>query len=62
MVVLEKEEKEELEGFGKRDVGFEGRKSYKMVVLLIEVEKLEGEVGLGMGRVVWFGYVEWRGC
>lgn len=59
---MEKEEKEEPEGFGKRDVGSEGRKSHKMAAPPTEVEKPEGEAGLGTGRVVWSGYVEWRGC
>lgn len=46
--------KEERRGLSKRDVGPEGRKSRKMVALPTEVEKPEGEAGMGVG-VVWSG-------
>lgn len=55
MAALEKEEKEEPRGLGERDVGPEGRKSHKMAAPPTEVEKPEGEAGLGRGkgRLVW---------
>lgn len=56
-----KKKKEERRGLSKRDVGPEGRKSRKMVALPTEVEKPEGEAGMGVG-VVWSGYVELTGC
>lgn len=62
VVALEEEKKEEPKRLSKRDVGPEGRKSRKMAALPTEVEKPEGEAGLGRGKVIWSGYVELRGC
>lgn len=60
VVALEEEKKAEPKGLGKRDVGREGRKSCKMAALPTEVEKPEGEAGLGRrkGHLLWICGVE----
>lgn len=47
--------RKKLKGLGKRDVGPEERKSCKRAASPTEVEKPEGEAGLGRGngRLVW---------